>query len=422
MPLLLYQIMSLSTMRDSQVLLTDHTVWTSWLQQLETRCVSLNVWEQVSPNGNIAPKTEPVLPAEPDVASYERRTTLGIDDDGNRLLPTNPSDLSTNGLKAWKDDVEYYKLRLEAYKSADRKYQEERTSWDKVVVLIQQTVSPHLMKNCCKPGQPIRIWLATLKDTVGIDAEEERERARDRYLAALKPMRQAGSWDTWLSEYDHAATTAETEGVAEVHNIQDVMRDFLRSIMKVAPTWEVNFKENGRREKNMTRKVMMKRFREHMSDHYPVKGRQQRGAFAASDASFLAAGGASTPGADRDASRAADSASSTPTTTQGSRGRPRQKRLHGQMTTSKQSSAEGTAAAVGAQCPACEQRHVLANCYYVFPERAPRWFVPRSGMVAMVKFRLEHDTDLQEKIRNEKRSKAKPLNHQSYDASESSAN
>jgi hypothetical protein len=99
-----------------------------------------------------------------------------------------------------------------------------------------------------------RTWLATLKDTVGIDAEEERERARDRYLAALKPMRQASSWDTWLAEYDHAATTAETEGVSEVQNIADVTRDFLRAIMKVAPTWEVTFKEHGRREKNITRK------------------------------------------------------------------------------------------------------------------------------------------------------------------------
>ena len=395
--------MSLSTMREPQVSLTDHTVWTSWFQQLKTRCVSLKVWEQISPNSNVDPKIEPTYPVEPDIGLYERRTTLGLDESGNQIIPTTASGLSAGGLKAWKDDIEYYKLRLEAFKHADKKYQEEKASLDKVVVLILQTVSTHLMKNCCEPGQSIRTWLNTLKDTVGIDAEEERERARDRYLTALKPMRQAGNWDTWLSEYDHAATTAETEGVAEVQNIHDIMRDFLRSIMKVAPTWEVAFKENGRREKNMTRKTMMKRFREHMSDHYPVKGRQQRGAFAASDASFLAAGGASTPGTDRDASHAADSASSTPTT-QGSRGRPRNKRNIGQVTKSKWSSTEDTAAAGGAKCPACEQRHGLENCYYVHKEKAPKWFVPRSGIAAMVEYRLEHDTDLQEKLKAEKRS------------------
>jgi hypothetical protein len=64
-------------------------------------------------------------------------------------------------------------MLLEKYKNKDKKYQEERASPAKRVVYIQQTVSPHLMKNCCKPGQSIRTWLATLKDTVGIDAKEE---------------------------------------------------------------------------------------------------------------------------------------------------------------------------------------------------------------------------------------------------------
>ena len=229
--------MFLSTMRENQVMLADHTVWTLWFQQLETRCVSLNIWEQVSPNGNIAPKIKPIYPAEPDTTFYKRISTLGLDNNGNRLLPANPSDLSTNALKARKGDIEYYRFRIEAYKSADRKYQEKRANMDKIVVVIQQTVLPHLMKNCCKPGQPIRTWLTTLKDTVGIDAKEERERARDQYLAVLKPMTQAGSWDTWPSEYDHAATNAETEMAAEVQSRNDVMRDFPRSIMKVAPTW-----------------------------------------------------------------------------------------------------------------------------------------------------------------------------------------
>jgi hypothetical protein len=97
------------------------------------------------------------------------------------------------------------------------------------------------MKTCCRPGESFRTWITALKDTVGIDDEEERERARDRYLLALKPMKQPTNWDTWLIEYDHAASTAEAEKVAEVQNIQDVMRDFLRAIMKVAPTWEVTF-------------------------------------------------------------------------------------------------------------------------------------------------------------------------------------
>jgi hypothetical protein len=58
---------------------------------------------------------------------------------------------------------------------------------------------------------------------------------------------------------------------------------------------------------------MMKRFREHMSVHHPLRlGKHRAGAFAtADDASFLAEGGATTQGSKRDASTAAKSAPST---------------------------------------------------------------------------------------------------------------
>jgi hypothetical protein len=400
--------MSLANTRESLslMILLDFSSWTPWLQQLETRSVLLNVWELIAPTATKIARIEPTFSSQPSITKYEGRASLGVDDDGERLLPENPSDLTQNGIKAWKDDVEYYKMLLEEYKNKDKKYQEERASLDKIVVYIQQTVSPHLMKNCCKPGQPIRTWLATLRDTVGIDAEEERERARDRYLAALKPMRQASSWDTWLTEYNHAATTAETEGVSEVQNLVDITRDFLRAILKVAPTWEISFKEHGRREKNMTRKEMMKRFREHMSEHHPVKGKYRGGAFVTGDASFLAAGGESTPGTDRDASHAAEDAPSNPTI-RGGRGRPRQKRTLGQGARSKQSLTEDTAAAEGVKCPACEQRHRLEDCYYVYPGKAPQWFTPRAGVTAMVNYRLEHDTDVQEQLRGQKRARTR---------------
>lgn len=382
----------------------DHTTYTPWLQQLETRCVSLNVWDQIDPKKSILPKTKPIIPSEPIISMYEGRQNLGPDEEGDPRLPKLPSELTVNGLKAWKEDTEYYKLQLESFKIKDRAYNEERSNLDKIVVFMQSSVSPHLMKNCCKPGETIRAWLISLRDTVGVEAEEERLRARYRYLAALKPMRQPSNWDTWLNEYDHAATDAETETVGELQNIQDVIQDFLDAVMKVAPTWTTIFQDHGRREKSITRKDMMKRFREHMTKYHPLKGKQRGGAFVAGNKSTLAGGGESTPGTERDASHAAEDASSTPTT-QGSRGRPRQKRTFGQSTISKQSSTEDTAAARGVKCPACEQRHELENCYYVHIKNAPEWFTPRAGIAAMVRHRLENDTSLQEQLQGLKRSR-----------------
>ena len=59
--------------------------------------------------------------------------------------------------------------------------------------------------------------------------------AREQYHNALKLIRAASSWDTWLLEYDHAATNAEAEGVPKATNPNAVMRDFLKAVRKVVP-------------------------------------------------------------------------------------------------------------------------------------------------------------------------------------------
>ncbi|KAK7177532.1 hypothetical protein PSPO01_16420, partial [Paraphaeosphaeria sporulosa] len=72
----------------------------------------------------------------------------------------------------------------------------------------------------------------SLKLTVGVDEQFEQEHARDRYLAALKAMRSVNQWETWLAEYDQAATEAETYRVAEVTQLNAITKDFLAAVNK----------------------------------------------------------------------------------------------------------------------------------------------------------------------------------------------
>ena len=214
--------MALSTLRDPMVILTDYTNFTSWMQQLRTRCEPLKIWELVDPEDNKKPRAKPLAPKPPEVENYQpnaSRTSQSNDDE--HTAPTKPSDLSTAGQKAYKEDVEYYKMMLEAYKIHDREYREENANFEKVVLYIQASVSQHLQRNCCKPGESIRHRITSLMETVGVDKEDERDRARARYLQALKPMRHPSNWDTWLTEYDHAATEAEMNNVAEVQSTHD---------------------------------------------------------------------------------------------------------------------------------------------------------------------------------------------------------
>jgi hypothetical protein len=92
-----------------------------------------------------------------------------------------------------------------------------------------------------------------------------------------------------LTEYDQAATRAETLQVGEVRNTEDVTTDFLGAVMKVAPTWVTTFSGLGYDRTTMNRKKMMKLFRDHMSQSYPIRGKQ-KSAFAAGEALYLAGG------------------------------------------------------------------------------------------------------------------------------------
>ncbi|EFQ91927.1 hypothetical protein PTT_11090, partial [Pyrenophora teres f. teres 0-1] len=110
------------------------------------------------------------------------------------------------------------------------------------------------------------------------------ERARDRYLAALKPMRTPGQWDIWLAGYDQVATKAERNNVPETSLVTVITKDFIVSVHKIAPIWTTNFQENGRAKRGMSRKDMMSRFREHMMMHHPLsRSGKHKAALAAYD-------------------------------------------------------------------------------------------------------------------------------------------
>ena len=401
--------MSNQNNRDATVVLMDSSSWTAWYRQFKMKCESLRIWSLADPSSLQQPKPRPAIPTPPEISNYEAiatntpstsmtssSRTRGSTQPSRReesiiaIVPTRVSDLTSNGQENYKDDREDYKMRLEAYKLLDKEYQEEQSQYAKLVSHILTTVSSHLQLSCCGEDKTVREWVISLQETVGTDPQEERTQARDRYHAALKPIRAPGNWETWLMEYDQAATRAEALKVSEVLNIHDVTTDFLGAVLKVAPAWAATFSGPGYDRTTMNRKKMMKLFRDYISQSYPSRGKQ-KSAFAAGEASYLA-GGASDQDTTRDASEVSQRAPSAPS--QGNPGKSRQKRkFDGQETRARQFPKRNTAAA-GGECPACGQRHVLSDCYYAYPEKAPQWFKPNRTVAKLVENKVRQDGEL----------------------------
>jgi hypothetical protein len=387
--------MSTLPQRDATVLLRDQDEWTTWINQIQARAAVYNIWNNLDPDHPVPFLAEPTLPEPPELSGYNPAT--GIQE------PSRPSELSAQGQKAFKEDMEYYKTNTERYKLNYRKYEIEQKSIQHLTALIQSTVAPHLQRTCCLPNQPLQDWLSNLKLAVGVDDRIEQERARERYQAALKPMRNTNNWDTWLAEYDQASSDATAYSVPEVTQINGVTKDFLSAVAKIAPIWATTFQDTGRFEPLMSRREMMKRFREHMSVHHPLRsGKHRAGAFAtADDASFLAEGGATTQGSKRDASSAAESAPSTKRI----RGRPRYQRqgnqASGHQASSNKRPSDYEPANAGSKCPACGQRHGVKDCYYIHEDQAPEWWHPNETIRSLIEYKSKNDTEFQGLLRGQ---------------------
>jgi hypothetical protein len=422
--------MSHSTLRDTTIILLGYENYTVWERQLKTRANALGIWEVVNPLSSKHQLKEPALPSPPDIAEFE--TTPKHQQDNRRANPNDPAgtvyeatqltQLLANGATDYKNALENYKTSMDIFRILDHRYREEKQGLEKLVVFLQGSISQFLQTTCLDPDKTVKEWITTLEQTAGVDKEDERQKARARYQQALRPMRVATVWETWLAEYDQSATIAETYNVAEVMHFKDILNDFLSAIVKIEPMWASILQDSARQIIGMTRKEMIKRFREHMALQHPSKGKQKGGAFSAAAPS--PAGGESDQVDDRDASRSMK----TPAPSGGGnpRGRPRQKRSFGSYVgqvpqPSNSKLKDPTAVGKGQLCPACDLRHNLQDCWYAFPLEAPEYFEPREAQQMLCAKRVKSPGVKAQIERAEEGRKTKKAKSQSYHVIEEEA-
>ncbi|KAG5935466.1 hypothetical protein E4U60_003150 [Claviceps pazoutovae] len=299
---------------DGIIGLRDQDDWTTWFDQIHARAVAQNVWIYFKPDNPLSFPVKPTLPEPPKLSEYP--PARGIEE------ATRPSELSAQGRAA-------FKKALKTLHTSD--------NIRHVTQLIYSTVVPYLQHTCCLAKQPRQQWLANLKLEVGIDdhikldrnpeVEQalridrslerarvlEQDRSRARYRAALKPMRSPKAWHTWLSEYEQASHDATANRVLEATDSNAMMDDFVGALKHVAPPWAPAFLQRRRNNPEMARREMMDSFQkshEFVSSSV-VKVAQCWCLPTAEDYLYLDEGSPSSKGIERDASSAAESASST---------------------------------------------------------------------------------------------------------------
>jgi hypothetical protein len=101
--------MAAQSTRDTTTVLRDYTDWTTWISQLQSRCIVYKIWDKIDPELTAALLPKPAIPEPPLLSEY----TLAA----NMLSATQVSELSTAGMKAYKEDLEHYKMLKGFYKN-----------------------------------------------------------------------------------------------------------------------------------------------------------------------------------------------------------------------------------------------------------------------------------------------------------------
>ncbi|KAG6047814.1 hypothetical protein E4U39_008043, partial [Claviceps sp. Clav50 group G5] len=364
--------MTSQSQSEREVVLRDQHDWMDWLIHIEGRAANWNLREKMNPDApEIRFMAKPTLPAKPNLNEYEKN----IDHIASR-----PSHLTHAGLAAYRQDMEFYEKSGDdpKYKQDCKDFEIEQKAIHHMMGLIESTVSKHLKRTCCRPGQDLKKWMENLRMNAGLDLFAEREKARKRYHDALKPMRNVNNWEIWTADYERAAQDAEDCGVNDLKDLQSVMRDFMTAVRKVALYWNTNFHGTQRFEQGMTRQKMVKSFRHHMNEECPeplkMGGRSRHSAFATAgdenDASYVADGvDHRSPGRKRDASSVSGSASAPPA--------KRSKRATKYPSASAASAKNNS----GQKCLAClSPRHRIEGCWYVVKGGVPESFIPREAI------------------------------------------
>jgi hypothetical protein len=62
--------MATQSTRDTTTVLRDHINWTTWISQLQARCVVYKIWDQIDPDATTIPTLELTVPLPLLVADY----------------------------------------------------------------------------------------------------------------------------------------------------------------------------------------------------------------------------------------------------------------------------------------------------------------------------------------------------------------
>lgn len=360
----------------ADIRLDNYKDWRRWNDAFISQAIDAELWKSINPKspgfGKFLEEPEP-----PKYKDYEARPIEATDnlDSDEEFVPQSAGDLSDYGFKCWRSDYTTYPQRLQRYDRQQDRIRDLR-KW------IHKTVASHWVQSACRPEEGIHVWYRNLRKLVGTRKSEEKEAVRDEYDQIIRPTKKPKDLLEWIGNWERVMTRAKECGLARVAEASDWYPEFGRALKAFGyGFWHVSQKarfEDEMEDNTLDYRRVAKAFRLQLKEDGPTdKSRPvEKGAFTAFDGVETTDDESSAE--EKTKKRKRSSSPSTKT----------KKRRMG--------------------CFACDGNgHRFANCYYVFPERAPDDFVFDEELRQVVNERLKTNKQLREEVNRLKGRKKK---------------
>jgi hypothetical protein len=299
------------------------------------------------------------------------------------------SDLTDAGLKT-------YNLDLQGYKQLEPDYKEEQSAVQKLRKWIMQTVAPPYKSTCCNAGEPLWKWHNNLQKRCGQSKADELLETRTAYKNSLKPPRNPRDALMWVDKWETAMAKATQQGVAETKQTIAWVPDLLQALQGIMPIWATTFRQT-REQEIADGSITFRSVGNLIRKELQALSSQNKTARASKGAWVTTYDGLKGHDSDEDAQSVDEK-------------KPRRKGLkESRGSNAGQKRSRSRAEGSTDMCAVCDRPHALANCYYVFPEKAWSGFRKSRVTEEKVQEALANNADLQAQVRALKgpRSKSK---------------
>ena len=249
------------------------------------------------------------------------------------------------------------------------KHEEELKKW------VESTIAQRYRDSCCRPELPVSDWYQNLEALVKPEASVETALLKSDFKKLATPLKAPPkNWIDWVTAWENTMSRAEALDFSFVTDPENWYDEFIAAVVQIEPDWVGSFRSNKKElifNGHYTFQQMTNDFRNHLQTKYQhsLKHKVLKG-------SFLSHADHEAPVQDEE----------VPEEPKPRRGTKRERRN------------------TNVKCFVCENTgHRLADCYYVFKEKAPKTWKPSSKLAKKIEENLKKEVKAElERVKGKK--------------------